>query len=107
LESYEIREASGGVGQWNGGNGGVRRIRFLEAMTASILSNGRVHGAFGLAGGAPGQVGTNRVLRTDGSVEELGHIGQAEMLPGDMFEITTPGGGGYGLSTSKVATKAK
>jgi 5-oxoprolinase (ATP-hydrolysing) len=96
LESYEIRKGSGGAGQWTGGNGGVRRVRFLEAMTASILSNGRKHGAFGMAGGQPGQVGINRVVRADGSTEELEHIGQAEMQPGDMFEIHTPGGGGFG-----------
>ncbi|MEO7390809.1 MAG: hydantoinase B/oxoprolinase family protein [Ramlibacter sp.] len=96
LESYEIRQGSGGGGKWKGGNGGVRRVRFLEAMTASILSNGRKHGAFGMDGGLPGQVGINRVVRADGSVEELGHIGQAEMQPGDVFEIHTPGGGGFG-----------
>ena len=96
LDSYEIREGSGGAGRWKGGNGGVRRVRFLEAMTASILSNGRKHGAFGMAGGQPGLVGINRVVRGDGAVEELGHIGQAEMEPGDVFEIHTPGGGGYG-----------
>jgi 5-oxoprolinase (ATP-hydrolysing) len=65
-------------------------------MTASILSNGRKHGAFGVAGGEAGQVGINRVVRADGHAEELGHIGQAEMAPGDVFEIHTPGGGGYG-----------
>ena len=96
LDSYEIRKGSGGAGQWKGGNGGVRRVRFLENMTASILSNGRKHGAFGMAGGQPGLVGINRVVRTNGVVEELGHIGQAEMKPGDVFEIHTPGGGGYG-----------
>jgi 5-oxoprolinase (ATP-hydrolysing) len=96
LESYEIREGSGGAGRWHGGHGGVRRVRFLEDMTASILSNGRLHGAFGMAGGQAGQVGINRVVRVDGSQEELGHIGQAEMKPGDIFEIHTPGGGGYG-----------
>jgi 5-oxoprolinase (ATP-hydrolysing) len=96
LESYEIREGSGGAGRWHGGDGGVRRIRFLEPMTASILSNGRVHGAFGMAGGAPGQTGVNRVVRAGGQVEEIGHIGQADMAPGDIFEIHTPGGGGFG-----------
>jgi 5-oxoprolinase (ATP-hydrolysing) len=96
LDSYEIRKGSGGAGQWKGGNGGVRRVRFLEAMTASILSNGRKHGAFGMAGGQPGLVGINRVVRADGAVEELGHIGQAEMNAGDVFEIHTPGGGGFG-----------
>jgi 5-oxoprolinase (ATP-hydrolysing) len=96
LESYEIRKGSGGAGKWKGGDGGVRRVRFLEPMTASILSNGRKHPAFGMAGGQPGSVGINRVVRTNGVVQDLGHIGQAEMNPGDVFEIHTPGGGGYG-----------
>ena len=96
LESYEIRQGSGGVGKWTGGNGGVRRVRFLESMTASILSNGRKHGAFGMAGGQAGQVGQNVVVRAQGQIETLGHIGQAEMQPGDVFEIHTPGGGGFG-----------
>jgi 5-oxoprolinase (ATP-hydrolysing) len=100
LDSYEIREGSGGAGQWQGGNGGVRRVRFLETMTASILSNGRTHGAFGMAGGQPGQVGANRVLRANGGVEQLDHIGQVEMQPGDVFEIVTPGGGGFGRPTA-------
>jgi len=98
LESYEIRKGSGGTGRWRGGDGGVRRVRFLEAMTASILSNGRVHPAFGMAGGAPGAPGINRVVRVDGRTQELQHIGQAEMAVGDIFEIHTPGGGGYGKS---------
>ena len=97
LESYAIRAKSGGAGQYAGGDGGVRRIRFLENMTASILSNGRQYGAFGMNGGSNGQVGLNRVVRTDGTVEELGHIAQAEMKQGDIFEIHTPGGGGFGL----------
>lgn len=96
LESYEIRAGSGGTGRWTGGDGGIRRVRFLEPMTASILSNGRRQGAFGLHGGEPGQVGLNRVLRADGRVETLDHIGQAQMQPGDIFEIQTPGGGGFG-----------
>jgi len=97
LESYALREGSGGLGQWHGGMGGVRRIRFLETMTASILSNGRVHPAFGMAGGQSGAAGINQVMRTDGRVEVLKHIGQVEMAPGDVFEIHTPGGGGFGL----------
>ena len=96
LESYEIRSDSGGKGQWNGGHGGVRRLRFLEPMTASILSNGRLRGAFGMAGGGAGAVGINRVVRASGTVEDLQHIGSAEMQPGDIFEIHTPGGGGFG-----------
>jgi 5-oxoprolinase (ATP-hydrolysing) len=97
LESYALREGSGGAGRWRGGDGGVRRVRFLEPMTASILSNGRRVPAFGLAGGAPGAPGVNRVERKkNGSVETLPHIGSTEMAAGDVFVIETPGGGGYG-----------
>ena len=97
LESFEIRKGSGGAGRYKGGDGGVRRVRFLEAMTASILSNGRHHGAFGMAGGSAGQPGINRVERADGRREALDHIGSVEMAPGDVFVIETPGGGGYGV----------
>ncbi|PVE06268.1 hydantoinase B/oxoprolinase family protein [Limnohabitans sp. Rim28] len=96
LESYAIRQGSGGAGRWQGGDGGVRRVRFLEPMTAGILSNGRVHPAFGMAGGHSGLPGINRVVRADGTVQELAHIGQVEMQTGDVFEIHTPGGGGFG-----------
>jgi 5-oxoprolinase (ATP-hydrolysing) len=96
LESYEIVPGSGGAGRWHGGNGGLRRVRFLEPMTAAILSNGRRHGAFGLAGGAAGAVGACWVERVDGSVEPLPHIGQVELRLGDQFVIRTPGGGGFG-----------
>ncbi len=96
LESYHIRAGSGGAGKFKGGDGGVRRVRFLEAMTASMLSNGRHSGAFGMAGGLPGAPGINRVERLDGRFETLDHIGSVEVAPGDIFVIETPGGGGYG-----------
>jgi 5-oxoprolinase (ATP-hydrolysing) len=96
LESYEIRAGSGGEGRWHGGNGGVRKVRFLEPMTAAILSNNRIYAPFGMAGGAPGARGVNTVVRADGQVEQLGHIGKTDMAAGDLFVIETPGGGGYG-----------
>ena len=96
LESYEVRQGSGGRGRWHGGNGGVRKIRFLENMTASILSNNRVVPPFGADGGEPGACGRNLVIRADGRTEELGFVASVEMHPGDMFVIETPGGGGYG-----------
>jgi 5-oxoprolinase (ATP-hydrolysing) len=98
LDSYDIRRGSGGAGRHRGGDGGVRRVRFLEAMTASILSNGRRIPAFGLAGGAAGAPGINRVERADGRVAVLQHIGSAQMAPGDVFVIETPGGGGFGAA---------
>jgi 5-oxoprolinase (ATP-hydrolysing) len=96
LDSFELRAGSGGAGRWHGGDGGIRRVRFLEPMTASILSNGRHAGAFGIAGGAAGRPGENRVERGDGRVEALDHIASVEMAAGDVFVIETPGGGGCG-----------
>jgi 5-oxoprolinase (ATP-hydrolysing) len=96
LESYEIRQGSGGAGRWHGGNGGVRKLRFLEPMTAAILSNNRIHAPFGMAGGEPGGRGRNTVIRAGGTVETLGHIGKTDMGVDDVFVIETPGGGGYG-----------
>jgi 5-oxoprolinase (ATP-hydrolysing) len=97
LDSYAIRAGSGGAGRWHGGDGGTRRIRFLEPMTAAILSNNRIHAPFGMAGGEPGEKGRNLVERADGRVEQLGHIGKTEMAPGDVFVVETPGGGGFGI----------
>ena len=101
LESYEIRHGSGGAGRWKGGDGGVRKVRFLEPMTAAILSNNRVYAPFGMAGGAPGAKGVNSVVRADGTVEQLAHIGKTDMAAGDVFVIETPGGGGFGAATDK------
>ncbi len=98
LQSFALRTGSGGAGHWCGGEGGVRRVEFLQPMTAAILSNGRVHPAFGMAGGQAGAPGLNRVIRADGTVLDLDHIGQVQMAVGDVFEISTPGGGGYGLT---------
>jgi len=102
LDSYEIRAGSGGAGVFRGGDGGVRRVRFLEPMTASILSNGRHHGAFGMAGGEAGSPGRNSVERAGGEVEGLDHIASVEVGIGDVFVIETPGGGGYGAAPSGI-----
>ena len=96
LDSYEIRSGSGGAGRWHGGNGGVRRVRFLESMTAAMLSNNRIVAPFGMAGGSPGALGRNTVERVDGRVETIPHVGSARMEPGDVFVVETPGGGGFG-----------
>jgi 5-oxoprolinase (ATP-hydrolysing) len=96
LEGFEIRSGSGGTGRWHGGNGLVRRVRFLKPMTAAILSGHRRIAPYGMAGGQPGKAGRNSVSRADGSVVELGACGRIEMNAGDSFVIETPGGGGYG-----------
>jgi 5-oxoprolinase (ATP-hydrolysing) len=96
LESFEIRRGSGGAGRWPGGDGGRRRLRFLAPMTVSTLSSHRRVPPYGMAGGGPGQLGRQWVERADGRVTGLTGCDCAELGPGDVFVLETPGGGGYG-----------
>ena len=96
VEEFRIRAGSGGTGRHRGGDGTVRRVRFLRPMTATILSGRRRVAPSGLAGGAPGATGRNCVERRDGTIEELAGADRTEMAVGDVFVIETPGGGGFG-----------
>jgi len=96
VEEFSIRHGSGGTGRWHGGDGARRRLRFLEPVTFSILSDRRVVPPPGLAAGGAGACGTNRVERADGSTEDLSGCDTRELSPGDAIVIETPGGGGYG-----------
>jgi 5-oxoprolinase (ATP-hydrolysing) len=96
LESYVIRGGSGGDGRWHGGDGGVRRLRFLEPMTVTTLSGHRRVPASGMAGGGPGALGQHYVQRAGGSVTPMAGCDSARLEAGDVFVIETPGGGGFG-----------
>ncbi|WP_327072277.1 hydantoinase B/oxoprolinase family protein [Kitasatospora purpeofusca] len=96
VEEFAVRPGSGGHGRWHGGDGALRRLRFREPVTASILSGHRRIPPYGMAGGSPGALGGNRVLRRDGTVESLPGCGSTDLRAGDVLEIRTPGGGGYG-----------
>ena len=96
LEDFRIRRGSGGSGEFTGGDGTLRRIRFLEQMEVVMLSNHRVIAPYGMAGGSPGQVGRNWVERADGSHDEMTGCDKRNVEPGDVFVLQTPSGGGYG-----------
>ncbi|MEE4376080.1 MAG: hydantoinase B/oxoprolinase family protein [Candidatus Competibacteraceae bacterium] len=96
VEEFSIRRGSGGDGRWRGGDGITRRLRFLEEMTATVLSSHREVPPPGAAGGSPGRTGENHVERKDGSIVTLKGNDEALMTPGDIFVMLTPGGGGYG-----------
>ncbi|MFD0114510.1 hydantoinase B/oxoprolinase family protein [Streptomyces sp. NPDC058320] len=96
LEEFAVRRGSGGPGRWRGGDGAVRRLRFLEPMTVSTLSQHRRVPPYGMAGGGPGALGANSVEHPDGTVDRLAGSDSADVLPGDVLVIETPGGGGYG-----------
>jgi 5-oxoprolinase (ATP-hydrolysing) len=100
VESHAIRRGSGGLGFKHGGNGATRRIRFLEQMTAAILSSSRNVPPCGLAGGMQGATGSSHVERRNGEVVTLAHADEVEVEAGDVFVLQTPGGGGYGVATS-------
>ncbi|WP_241998336.1 MULTISPECIES: hydantoinase B/oxoprolinase family protein [Kribbella] len=100
LESYEIREGSGGAGRWDGGDGGRRRIRFLEPMTVTTLASHRRVPPYGMAGGLPGGLGRQWIEQVDGSVREMSGCDSVAVSAGEVFVIETPGGGGYGTPTS-------
>jgi 5-oxoprolinase (ATP-hydrolysing) len=96
LERFAIRRGSGGAGAHRGGDGVERHIRFRERMRSGILSNRREVPPSGLAGGGEAKPGINQIVRADRTVETLGGTASADMGPGDMFVIETPGGGGFG-----------
>jgi len=96
VESFSIRNDSGGKGKWHGGRGSVRKLRFLESVEAAILSNHRRVAPFGLEGGESGKTGVNRIERADGAVEEFSGTATVQLNDGDVFIIETPGGGGFG-----------
>jgi 5-oxoprolinase (ATP-hydrolysing) len=101
LESFSIRKGSGGTGQKHGGNGVTRRVRFLEALKANLLSGHRRIPPYGLAGGGNAKVGSNSVEHANGSITRLSGTDQIELKVGDTVVIETPGGGGYGSSSEK------
>ena len=96
VEEFSIRRSSGGAGLHHGGDGVVRRVRFLEPMQAQILANRRKLPPRGICGGGDAAAGRNWVERVDESVEELPATASAKMEIGDVFAIETPGGGGWG-----------
>jgi 5-oxoprolinase (ATP-hydrolysing) len=97
LEDFHIRHGSGGTGNWNGGDGTRRTIRFLEKMECAILSSHRSRPPRGLAGGGDGEPGRTEVRRRDGRIEVLAACDQTVLEPGEAVIVTTPTSGGLGV----------
>jgi len=96
LEEFSIRKGSGGAGRHRGGDGVVRRIRFLQPMQVAILSGHRRIPPFGLDGGQPGMVGGNILVRDNGATTPLPACTALRLEAGQSIKIATPGGGGMG-----------
>ncbi|MCB1055944.1 MAG: hydantoinase B/oxoprolinase family protein [Acidobacteria bacterium] len=103
LERFAVRRGSGGAGRWRGGDGVVRELTFLEPVSLSLLSQHRRERPYGMAGGGAGAAGRQRLVRADGSMEELAGIAAAELEAGDRLLLETPGGGGWGSPEEAAA----
>jgi 5-oxoprolinase (ATP-hydrolysing) len=98
LEAFQVRHGSGGGGARRGGDGTVRRLRFLAPLEAALLSTRREHAPQGLSGGGPGAAGRQRLISADGVERALPGCFSVTVEAGDILEIETPGGGGFGAA---------
>ncbi len=97
VRKFAVRKGSGGAGRNRGGDGTVRELEFLRPLTVSLITERRgPHPPYGAAGGEPGALGRNRLIRADGTSVDLPGIIQLSVEPGDVLIIETPGGGGFG-----------
>jgi 5-oxoprolinase (ATP-hydrolysing) len=102
LWEFSLRRGSGGAGRQRGGDGAVRRIEFLAPLELSLITQRRgKHPPCGLENGGPGALGENLLRRRDGTIERLSGIAERTVAPGDVLELRTPGGGGYGREDVK------
>lgn len=93
---YEIRSGSGGAGRHRGGDGVVRAYEALEdGFTCSVMTERRAGGPPGRAGGSPGLPGRNLLLKAN-EATALPSKGSFMLAKGDIVQIETPGGGGWG-----------
>ena len=102
VEAFRVRRGSGGCGARRGGDGAVRRIRFLAPMQAALLASRRTHAPQGLAGGGAALPGRQRLIAADGTATDLPGCFSIEVRPGDAIEIETPGGGGFGSTADAL-----
>jgi 5-oxoprolinase (ATP-hydrolysing) len=103
LERFAVRKNSGGKGVHRGGNGLIRRFRFLQPAQVTLLTERRVTAPFGLAGGGPGKPGVNTLTDVDGTESTLPGHAIVTVRPGQRLTVETPGGGGYAVTHAPAA----
>ena len=101
LLRFGIREHSGGAGKWQGGDGIVRELEFLDKLEVTFIGQHNTFSPYGLAGGHPGQSSLALIIRREGPGELCPGMCSTWVRPGDRLLIQTPGGGGYGEPEGK------
>lgn len=106
FERYALHEGSGGAGEHRGGLGVHYRIRLRrgEARVSMVMDHGR-SGPPGALGGQAGGVNVVRIER-DGEAYVPPHLSKdqdIEIRAGDVIDVATPGGGGYGDPAARPA----
>jgi len=91
ISRYTLRENSGGEGLFHGGDGLIREFEFLAPAQVTLLTERRLHCAWGLEGGNEGNCGENFYNDT-----LLPSKISLNVTINDKITIKTPGGGGYG-----------
>ncbi|GIY74388.1 5-oxoprolinase [Caerostris darwini] len=100
LEKFHLNPGTGGKGKFHGGDGVLRKMMFRKDLMLSVLTERRVFAPYGLEGGEDGKKGLNLLIRNDGRIINLGAKNSVRVRAGDAFLLQTPGGGGYGKSSS-------
>jgi N-methylhydantoinase B len=91
VETYRLREGTGGDGSHRGGDGIVRSVTVETDATVSMLTERRRYSPRGIAGGDDGATGRNLI---DG--EEVPSKVTHDVEAGTTVTVETPGGGGHG-----------
>lgn len=108
FEEFSLHEGSGGAGEHRGGFGVNYKIRIRrgEAVASMVMDHGRT-GPQGALGGADGGLNRVRILR-EGKAYVPPHLSKDQSIAlasGDVIEVSTPGGGGYGAPGARSKTE--
>lgn len=99
LRRFALREESGGAGQYRGGFGAIIETEFVQGeATASFIGDRGRFAPRGMLAGHDGATCKVTIFQGDRTYipEHLTKDDNVRLHPGDVIQLQTPGGGGYG-----------
>ncbi len=106
IREFRVRDGSGGDGAHRGGDGLVRSYEFREPVSLSFFGSRRNHAPQGCAGGDDGACGTQSAVVGGARLSCGDAVLSMELGAGDVFTVSTPGGGGYGDPAARSSATA-